>query len=335
MTAVQPASLSEADRAAMIVMLLDDDSAANLLAQLEPEELERLGSHMVKLGEIESDGLESAIESFVTHADAQGFSVGDRQSHLSRVMTRAVGEVKAHGMMSRIVPTAPSRTIEIARWLTPEVLVPLLEDEHPQAIAVLLLMLDPEPAAHLLAALPKRHQSGVVERVARIGPVSSHAVAMLDELLNRRLAERFGNRTLAIGGVREAAELMNRAAGVEKHVMPAIAERDRKLASEIEAEMFRFDQLTALEPMAMGRLLREIENEVLIDALKGLDEDAREPFYAAMSARAADGVKDEIKTRGRLRRADVEKAQESIVEIARRLSESGEIMFGADGGDYV
>lgn len=159
---------------------------------------------------------------------------------------------------------------------------------------------------------------------------------MLDELLSRRLAERYGYSTLKLGGVREAAEMMNKAAGrLDAVIMPEIAAKDRPLADAIEAEMFRFEQIEDLEPVAMGRLLREVENAVLVDALKGIAEERREAFFAAMSARAADGVKDEIEVRGRIRRMDMEQAQQSMIETARRLAASGEIAFGASDDEYV
>ena len=322
--------------AAIILMLLNDDDAAAILGRLEPEEVELLGGSICALGEVNHAGMAAALKGFISCADGPDLPVGNRHRHLSRVMTRAVGEVKAQGMMQRIAPQNSSRTIEIARWLSPEVLAPLLSDEHPQAIAVLLLMLETDPAAALLAALPRQLQAAVVERIARLGPVSGHAVAILEELLDRRLAERFGHSTLKLGGVREAAEMMNKAAGrLDAVIMPVISERDRPLADAIEAEMFRFEQLAELEPVAMGRLLREVENAVLVDALKGIAEEQRAPFFAAMSARAADGVKDEMEVRGRIRRGDMEQAQQGMIETARRLAASGEIAFGATDDDYV
>lgn len=327
---------ASADDAAIILMLLNDGDAAAILSRLEPEELELLGGRICALGEVDHPGMAAAIAGFIESADGPDLPITDKPRHLSRLMTQAVGEVKARGMMQRIAPQSSSRTIEVARWLSPEVLAPLLFDEHPQAIAVLLLMLEAEPAAALLAALPRQHQTAVVERIARLGPVSGHAVAMLDELLERRLAERFGHSTLKLGGVREAAEMMNKATGrLDTVIMPEIAAKDRPLADAIEAEMFRFEQIAELEPVAMGRLLREVENAVLVDALKGIKEEERLPFFVAMSVRAADGVKDEMEVRGRIRRGDVEQAQQSMVETARRLAASGEIAFGAGDDDYV
>lgn len=334
MTELMP--VNEAERAAVILMLMDDDEAARLLGQLEPAELQMLGEKMIALGEVGPDRIAGAIAGFVEHAQSSSLSAHDRPAQLRSRMTQALGEVKADSIMQRIAPEERPRSLELARWLAPQVLLPLLEGEHPQAIAVLLLLLEPEPAAELLSLLPPAMQPDLVERIARMRKVSAHAMAMLDEMLSARIARRFGQSALTLGGAREAADLINLAASpVGKLVIPAINEKDADLARAIEAEMFTFEMLFALDPMAMGRLLRDVENELLVDALKGLEEEQRDPFFAAMSSRAADGVRDEIEMRGRLKLADVREAQRRIIGKARELADSGEISLGAGDGDFV
>ncbi len=324
------------ERAAVTVMLLAEDEAAGVLALLEPEELHLVGKAMVAMGEIGQDRIAESVGVFIRAAAEDRLSSHDRPAQLRSLMTRAVGENKAHHLMERLAPATASRSLDIARWLAPESLLLLIEDEHPQAIAVLLLLLDHEPAAMLLARLPIAIRPVVVERIARLGKVSPQAIVMLDALLSRRISERFGRAALALGGAREAAELINKAAGeLEKQVMPALAEKDADLAKLIEAELFTFPMLLALDPQSIGRLLRDVENNVLVDALKGLDELDREPFFAAMSSRAADGLRDEIESRGRLRRSDFEQAQRAIIAIARKLAETGEIQLGTGDTDYV
>lgn len=330
-------ALSEAERASVILMLLDDDEAANILGRLDPGELELVGKTMCAMEDIGPGWIANAIAGFIEHADVEVLPAQGRYTRLRTVMTQAVGEVKAESLLERIAPDTRSHTIELARWLAPAVLVKLIKDEHPQAIAVLLLLLEPEQAAEVLAALPEAIQPTIVERIARLGPVSAHAVNMLNDILAGRIGQQFGEKALMIGGAREAADLINQAAGVEQIVMPEITRINAPLAKAIEAEMFKFTMILALEPLPMGRLLRDIESDVLIDALKGLEEDQRTPVFAAMSERAADGVRDEIESRGRIKRKDVELAQQRMIEEARKLAEGGEITFGAGGeeGDYV
>ncbi|MEM7665629.1 MAG: flagellar motor switch protein FliG [Pseudomonadota bacterium] len=329
-------AMSRADRAAVFLMLLGDEEAAALLARLGPSELERIGGAMVALGEIDQGGIAEALQDFVTEADREILPARDRSVQVRALLERSLGNTKAESMMQRIEPEARPRSIEMARWLAPNVLLKLVEDEHPQVIAALLLMLEPEPAAEVLSGLGEATQASVVARVAKIGPVSAQAIAMIDSLLSQRIGASFGANTLTLGGAREAANLINLAEGeLARTVIPAIAQLDATLAEAIEEEMFTFEMLLDLDPQAMGRLLRDVDNEALVDALKGVKEAQREPFFAAMSSRAADGIRDEIDMRGRMTKSEVQVAQRKIVEVARALADQGEIAMGSDDGEFV
>ncbi len=331
-------NISDPERAAVMVMLLEDDQAAQILAQLEPAELRLLGEKMCALGEIGPVAIAQAIAGFVEKTERLGLIAHDRIGQVRSLMTRAVGEVKADNLMQRILPDDTSRTptIELARWLTPHVIIPLIRDEHPQAIAVLLVQLDPEVAAAVLHGMPDDIQPQVVHRIASLGPVAPEAIAMLEEILDRRIGECHGQAALTMGGPREAADIINASARtVEKRVMPEIAKQDKQLAKAIENEMFKFEHLLALDDKSMGALLREVDNDAMIAALKGTPEEQREVFFRAMSSRAADGVRDEIAGRGRMKMAEVIEAQKAMVSAARRLAAEGVIVFGAGDDDYV
>lgn len=328
--------LGNAERAAVMIMLLDEAQAAEILRQLGPEELQVLGEKMCALGEIGPEQISQAIAGFVDNTQNGGISARGRGDHVRRVMTRAVGEVKADSLMQRIMPlgedTGPA--IELARWLAPQALIPLIKDEHPQAIAVLLVQLQADVAAEVLHALPAETQPQVMHRVATLGPVSHEAMRMLEAVLESRIAASHGQAMLALGGARQAADIINNLGkAAEKRIMPEINRIDKALAREIENEMFKFEHLFALDAKGMGALLREVESDILINALKGIPESQREVFFTAMSSRAADGVRDEIAGRGRLKMAEVVEAQKAIVVIARRLAADGTIQIGAGGGD--
>ncbi|MDF8334281.1 flagellar motor switch protein FliG [Novosphingobium cyanobacteriorum] len=332
-----PLAISDPERAAVMVMLLEEDQAATILSQLEPSELRLLGEKMCALGEISPVAIAEAIAGFVERTERLGLIAHDRVGQVRDLMTRAVGEVKADSLMQRIAPQAArTSSLELARWLTPSVLVPLVRNEHPQAIAVLLVQLDPEVAAAILHALPDEVQPQVVHRIASLGPVSSEAIAMLEDMLSRRIEECHGTAALTMGGPKEAADIINASARVvEKRVMPEIAKQDKQLAKAIENEMFKFEHLFVLDDKSMGSLLREVDSDTLIAALKGTAEENRECFFRAMSSRAADGVRDEIAQRGRMKMAEVIEAQKAIVTAARRLAAEGVIVFGAGDDDYV
>ena len=194
-------------------MLLGDEDAAAILSRFEPEELQIVGKAMCAMSDVGPERIANAIGGFVDQANVKQLPARDRPAKLRSMMARAHGDVKADSMIQQIAPSAASRNIELARWLAPPVLVRLLAGEHPQAIAVLLMLLDPVVAAHVLAGLPSEQQPDIVERVARLGPVTAQAVDMLNDMLEAGIAQQFGSEALALGGAREAADLINQAAG--------------------------------------------------------------------------------------------------------------------------
>ena len=329
--------LSDAEAAAVLVMVLGDDQATRLLSQLSPAELKLLGEKMCELGDIGPEAIVQAVEGFAAKTERLGINAYGRVGRVHDMMRRAVGDVKADNMMQRILPDAPPASgLELTKWLTPQAIIPLVKGEHPQAIAVLLVQLEPDVAAQVLHSFEGDLQTQVVHRVATMGPVNPEAITMLEELLSRRISEHHGKAALSMGGAKNAAEIINNAAKtVEKKVMPDITKMDKQLAKAIENEMFKFEHLYVLDPKSMGSLLREVESDILINALKGIPDDQRDVFFAAMSSRAADGVKDEIAGRGRLKMSDVIEAQKQIVAVARRLAAEGVIAFGSSDDDYV
>lgn len=329
--------LRAADSAAVMMMLLAEEQTAQILSELAPDELRLLGEKMCALGEIGPEIIAQAIAGFVEKTEKLGLVAHDRVGQVRTMMSRAIGDLKTDNLMARIMPEEPrGSTIDLVRWLNPEALAPLVKDEHPQAIAVLLVQLDPEVAAAVLHSLPKETQPEIIHRIATLGPVAPEAIAMLEELLHRRIADCHGPRPLQLGGTREAADIINGAGkATEKRIMGELTKLDKVLAKKIEEEMFKFEHLFVLDAMAMGTLLRDVPNDTLIDALKGIGEEERDVFFRAMSSRAAEGVKDEIAARGRTKLADVVAAQKEIVAIARKLAADGSIVFGGGDDDYV
>jgi len=328
--------LTRVQRVAIFLMLLEDAEAAALMSRMEPDELQLIGATMLEVGEIKREMMNEALEDFVTESKSDRMPVRDRNAQVREMMERSLGPTKAESMMLKLNPKPGPRSLEMARWLAPAVLLKLVEDEHPQVIAALLLMLEPRPAAEVLSNLPANIQSLVVERVATMGPVSQKAIDMIDTLLSQRIGSTFGPAALAIGGAKDAAALINAGAGdLKGTVLPAIAQRNAPIAEQIEEELFTFEMLLELDAKTMGRVLRDVDNDALIDALKGIDENSREVFFRCMSSRAADGIKDEIEMRQRLSKKDVEDAQRKIVNLARQLADQGEISLGGDDGEFI
>ncbi|GAB5348444.1 flagellar motor switch protein FliG [Alteriqipengyuania sp. 357] len=327
------------DRAAIMIMLMSEEDATGILSQLDPDELRQLAARMCTLGEIEPKSISEAISGFSRSIDSGAISAYGRVDSVKRMLTSAVGDMKADSLIRQVAPEQKaelSPTLAVLRWLDPEVIAEMLAEEHPQAIAVLLLQLDTDTAAATLAALPRELHTPVLHRVARLGPVSRQAIAILEDTIEGMIEKRHGSVPLTMGGVKEAAQIINRAhRSVEKDVMPQIGKIDKQLHQQLEFEMFKFEHLFTLDTKQIGVLLRDVESETLINSLRGLGEEDREIFYGAMSTRAADGLRDEIDTMGRIKRAEVEAAQREVIAVAKRLIADGDLVMGDADDDYV
>jgi len=339
MTAPTPQLLGGTDKAAIMVMLLAEEDASKILGQLTPDELRQLAGTMCGIGEVEPQSIVDAIAGFSRSTENSGISGHGRVDSVRKLLNGAVGEVKTDNLMRQVAPEAEEASLPalgLLRWLDPKIIGEILADEHPQAIAVLLLQLDADVAAAALSALPEDLHTPVLHRVAKLGPVSRQAIDILEGTLNAKIEKLHGTIPLTMGGIKHAAEIINQShRSVEKRVLPTIGKIDKKLAKELENEMFKFEHLFALDIKMTGVLLREVESDTLIMSLKGLEKDRREQFYGAMSSRAADGLRDEIEMRGRVKKSDVEAAQKEVVAIAKRLIAQGDIIMGEGDEDYV
>ncbi|EDL49932.1 flagellar motor switch protein FliG [Erythrobacter sp. SD-21] len=339
MTAIQSLKLGGTDKAAIMVMLLDEKDASRILGQLTPDELRQLAGTMCAIGEIEPQAISDAIAGFSKSTANGGISGHGRADNVRRLLNGAVGEVKTDNLMRQVLPEteeAKLPALGLLRWLDPKIIGEILSDEHPQAIAVLLLQLETDVAAAALAALPEDLHTPVLHRVARLGPVSRQAIDILEHTLNAKIEKLHGTIPLSMGGIKHAADIINKShRDLEKNVVPKIGKIDKQLVKELQNELFKFEHLFVLDTKMTGVLMREIESDILILALKGLEEEQRQQFYGAMSSRAADGLRDEIEGRGRVKKTDVEAAQKQIVEIAKRLIAEGELIMGEGDDDYV
>jgi flagellar motor switch protein FliG len=329
-----PRGFSGVERAAVLMMLVGDEEAAAILKKLDPDEVRRLGKAMFAVADVAEPQVAAVLDDFVARARSCSAIGFDPRPQIETMMTKALGPERADTVLSRITPREEACAIEMLDWLEPEDMAALLRDEHPQVAAVLLANVDPAVAAQVIEHLPEPMQPDVLHRIATLGPISPDALAMLRDLLARRPG--LGAPGLPLGGTREAAAIMNKArAGVEQRVMPRIAKIDRETARRIEEEMFVFEHLLDLDPKSLGTLLRAVDSDVLVLALRGADEDARAIFLSAMSQRAADTVRDEIDARGQVRLSDVLDAQRQMLATARRLAKEGAIRLGNQSDDYV
>jgi flagellar motor switch protein FliG len=329
-----PRSFSGVERAAVLMMVVGDEEAAAILQKLDPEEVRQLGTAMMSVADVSEWEMAQVLDDFTGRAQERSAIQFDPRPKLESVVTKALGPERASTILARILPPEPNESISALQWMDATEIAAMLEEEHPQIAAVLLAHLEPATAGQVLEMLPEAVQPQVLRRVAKLGPVTSDALATLTALLERHSSQPRRAAGVQMGGTREAAKIMSSVRKItEQKVMPKLAKLDREVARAIEEAMFVFDNLLELDDKNMGTLLRNIESDILVRSLKGADEAARNRFLSCMSSRAADTIRDEMEARGPMKLAEVLEAQKVMIAIARQLVKDGTIMMPGSGGD--
>lgn len=330
-----PGDNKGADAAAVLLMVLDDQEAAELLSHLDPAEVQQLGSAVFGLNDVSEPQVENVFDTFIGRArkaTAIGFGAHNR---IRAVMENALGAERADNMLARITPATRSPALDALRWMAPKVIADLIEHEHPQVAALVLSHLDPPNAADVLQLLPETMQVDVIHRVATLQPVTAEALDDLERLLVCEVTRSSAPSTKR-GGAGEAAKIMNNLVpGNDQRIIRALAKADKSIAQTIQDEMFVFDDLAGCDDKNLGLLMRSVDNAVLVVALKGADDKFKERIFGCMSARAAQTIQDEMEERGPMRLAEVLEAQKEVLAVARRLADEGTLLLPGRGGDYV
>ena len=324
------------EAAAILLMLLGDEEAAEILSRLDPTEVQHLGSAMFNVADVTEPQVEHVFDVFTDRAKARtaiGFGAAPR---IRAVMEHALGADRASTVLARITPPTRSRALEALRWMDAKTIAKIISNEHPQIAALVMAHLEAPISADVLQLLPEDMQSDVIYRVATLESVTAEALEELERVLVAEVSRISSSPSTARGGASEAAKIMNNLRpGSDQRIIRTLAKLDKKLAQVIEDEMFIFDNLMELDEKNLGILLRNVENDILVVALKGADETLREKMFGCMSARAADSIRDEIEERGPMRLAEVLEAQKEMLAVTRRLADAGTIMLAGRGEDYV
>ena len=317
-------------------MLLAEDEAAQVLSRLEPDEVQHLGGAMFNVADVSEPQINSVLNIFVDQARARTTVGYGAETQIKNMMERALGSERAENILSRITPVAKSNALEALKWMDPRAIAGMIEGEHPQIAAIVLAHLEPPVAADVLQLLDESIQPDLVYRVATLGPVTAEALEDLEKLLLSQKTRAAAPPPTKRGGAAEAAKIVNNSrTSAEQRIIRALAKLDKGLARTIEDEMFVFDNLMSVDDKGLGTLMRSVENDVLVVALKGADPRLRDKILGCMSSRAAQSIVDEMADRGPIRLAEVQDAQKEILAIARRLASEGTINLGGKDDDYV
>ncbi len=322
--------------AAVLLLSLGEQAAADVLKHLGPKEIQRIGAAMSAVGQLTVTQVSDTLSTFLNEAETQAsFGVGS-DDYIRNTLTRALGEDKAAGLIDRILFGRSSKGLEMLKWMEVREVADHLRNEHPQTIAVVLAYLDSEQAAGVLGRLSDSIRSEVLARIATLDGVQPSALNRLDEIIERQFSGKDSTRTTSIGGPKAAAAILNNMEqSHENQLLGQLRKSDGVLAAQIEDLIFTFEDLTEIEDRDFQEMLREVARELLVPALKAADEKVRAKFFKNMSQRSGEMLRDDLENRGPMKISEAEAAQKEIVNIARRLAEAGTIALTPNAGTYV
>jgi flagellar motor switch protein FliG len=329
--------ISGSERAAIFMMSLGEKSAAEVLKHMGPKEVQKVGTIMASLNNVSNEKVESVLNDFIEIANKQSGVGVDTDEYIRNMLNSALGEEKASSVIDRILLGKNSKGLDSLKWMDPRAVAGVVQNEHPQIIAIVLSYLESDHAAEILLHLPERSRSDVLMRIATLDGVPPAALLELNQILEAQFSGNNSVKSSGVGGIKTAAGILNFMDGAaETAITEAITAHDPELALEIQSQMFVFDNLIEIDDRGIQAILRDVQSEQLITALKGADDSIKEKIFRNMSSRAADMMREDLEAKGPVRVKDVEDAQKEILSVAKRLADAGEISLGGKGEDeYV
>ena len=321
------------DKAALLLLTLGSDDAAEVLKQLGPREVQKLGMAMASMPAQPRNRVLEVLDELEAHA-GKGAAIEADEEQIRAMLTKALGDDRAAHILSRVLQGSDTAGIESLKWLDAQTASDLIKNEHPQIIATILVHLEFDQAGEILKLFPDRLRNDVVLRIATLDGVQPTALKELNEALTRMLSGASTVKKASMGGVRHAAEILNFVgSAAETAVIDNVREYDPDLAQKILDEMFVFENLLDVDDRGIQTLLREVQSDSLVIALKGAPPELREKVFKNMSSRAAEMLREDLESKGPVRLSEVEAEQKEILKIVRRLAEEGQLVLGGKGGD--
>jgi flagellar motor switch protein FliG len=329
------AELTGTQRAAVLMLLLGEQQAAEIIRYLNPKEVQSLGAAMVSVADLSQEAVNAVLDEFVATIKKQTNLGLGTTDYVEKVLKRALGEDKAASVINRIMPGQGSKGLDILEWMDARSIADMIRGEHPQVTAIILSLLENQVAADVLNYLPSESRSEIMQRVASLDTVQPSAMEELEAIMKKQFSNNSSSKSSSFGGVKAAARIMNMTkTELEASVMLGLNALDPDLTQRIQDNMFTFDNLTSVDNRGIQVLMRNVEPDQLMIALKGANDDVKDKFFGNMSERARSMFKDDMDAKGPTRIADVEEAQKKIMRIARKLSDSGDLVLGG-GEDFV
>lgn len=329
--------ISGPERAAIFMMSLGEQYAAEVLKHMGPKDVQKVGTAMASLSNVSNARVQTVLNEFARIVEERS-SVGvDSDDYIRNVLIGALGEDKAGSVIDRVLLGRNSKGLDSLKWMDPRAVADVVHNEHPQIIALVLSHLDSDHAAEVLTHLPESTRTDVLMRIATLDGVAPVALQELNEVLEKQFSGSSSMQSSGVGGVKVAANILNfMGSAAETAITESITEHDAELAQSIQDQMFVFENLIEIDDRGIQAILREVQSDQLIVALKGADDTMKEKIFSNMSSRAAEMMREDLDAKGPVRLKDVEDAQKEMLAIARRMADAGEIALGGKGDDeYV
>jgi flagellar motor switch protein FliG len=330
------AQLTNIQRAAVLMLLLGEQEAAKIISYLNPKEVQPLGAAMVSVADLSQEAISAVLDEFIATIKKQTNLALGVTDYVETVLKRALGDDKAASVLGRILPGNSSKGLEILRWMDARSIADMIRGEHPQIVAIILSVLDSDVAADVLNFLPPDARPEIVSRVATLDTVPPSAMLELENIMKKQFSSNSSSSSSSFGGVKAAAKILNFTKTTPlAGIMNGVTEMDSELAQKIQDNMFTFDNLVTCDNRSIQVLMRAVEPDLLMVGLKGADDGVKNKFFDNMSSRARSMFVDDMEAKGPMRLADVEEAQKQIMRIARKLSDTGEMVLAGGGDDFV
>jgi flagellar motor switch protein FliG len=331
---IEMSNISGAQRAAVLMLLLGEQQASEIIKFLNPQEVQALGGAMVAVSDVSQEAVNEILDDFVATIKKQSSLGLGTTDYVEKVFKRALGDDKAASVLGRILPGQSTKGLEILQWMDARSIADMIKTEHPQVTAIILSVLDHQVAADVLNFLPEDTRPEIIQRVASLETVQPSAMQELESIMKLQFSTNTSSKSSSFGGIKAAAQIMNSTkTALEASIMKGLEKIDADLMLRIQDNMFTFENLSAVDNKGIQVLMRAVDNNQLMIAMKGASEEVKARFFDNMSERARGMFKDEMDAKGLMRLSDVEEAQKQIMRSARKLSDSGELVLG--GGDFV
>ncbi len=327
--------LTGTQRAAVLMLLLGEEQAANIIRFLSPKEVQGLGAAMVQVAELSQEAVNAVLDEFLAEIKRQtnlGLGTSD---YVDKVFRRALGDDKAASVLGRINPGHGSKGLEILTWMDARSIADMIQAEHPQVVAIILSVLETGVAAEVLNFLPADARAEIMQRVASLEQVQPSAMDELEAIMKKQFSTNSSSKSSSLGGVKAAANILNQTkTTLEAAVMSGLRDIDPDLMQQIQDNMFTFENLVGVDNKGIAKIMANVEPDLMMKALKGASEAVKEKFLGSMSERARGMFRDDMEALPPMRLSDVETAQKMVMRAARKLADAGDLVLGG-GADYV